>query len=161
MTFKVGMLITIQHDLEKSFEFYKTLGLTPKFHMEKRWAEFELGNTKLGLCPTEKELPERHTGIVLEVENLDKLYQDLLAKDITFVNEPKEAPHGIMASIKDPGNNIIDLYQPTPEKVEEMVKQAAEKDGEGKTSPCCKSDAGCGTDKDSDKKEECCSSDSK
>ena len=96
--------------------------------MEKRWAEFELGNTKLGLCPTEQELPERHTGIVLEVEDIQSIYKELSAKGITFVNEPKEAPHGIMASIKDPGNNIIDLYQPTPEKVNDLVKDAHKKE---------------------------------
>jgi predicted enzyme related to lactoylglutathione lyase len=158
MNFKVGMLITIQHDLEKSFEFYKTLGLTPKFHMEKRWAEFELGGTKLGLCPTEEELPERHTGIVLEVEDIQAVCKDLSAKGITFVNEPKEAPHGIMASIKDPGNNIIDLYQPTPEKVNDLVKEANKEHGCCGGSDACKSDGcdksknDCGTSKCSDKK---------
>jgi predicted enzyme related to lactoylglutathione lyase len=124
MPFKVGMLITIQHDIETAFEFYKNLGLEPKFHIKNRWAEFTLDNIKLILCPTEQELPDRHTGIVLEVADLKQLFIDLSAKNITFVTEPKEAPHGIMASIKDPGNNIIDLYQPTHEKITEIVKQA-------------------------------------
>ncbi len=124
MTFKVGMLITIQHNIETAFEFYKNLGLTPKFHIKDRWAEFALDNIKLILCPTDNELPERHTGIVLEVKDLNKLYHELSAKQITFVTEPKEAPHGIMASIKDPGNNIIDLYQPTHEKIADIVKKA-------------------------------------
>ncbi len=124
MTFKVGMLITIQHDIEAAFEFYKRLGLLPKFHIKERWAEFELANTKLVLCPTEKELPERHTGIVLEVADLHQLYADLSQKDIPFVTPPKEAAHGIMASIKDPGHNVIDLYQPTPEKMAEVIRQS-------------------------------------
>jgi hypothetical protein len=124
MLFKVGMLITIQHDIETSFEFYKNLGLTPKFHIKNRWAEFEVDSIKLILCPTDNELPERHTGIVLEVKDLNQLYSDLSAKNINFVTPPKEAAHGIMASIKDPGNNIIDLYQPTHEKITEIVKQA-------------------------------------
>jgi hypothetical protein len=137
MSFKVGMLITIQHDIEASFEFYKNMGLTPKFHIKNRWAEFELENTKLILCPTENELPERHTGIVLEVQNLNELYTELSAKNIVFVTAPKEAPHGIMASIKDPGNNIVDLYQPTHEKMAEIVKNAQDK--------CCGSKDKCGS----------------
>ena len=124
MTFKVGMLITIQHDIETSFEFYKNLGLVPKFHIKNRWAEFELDNVKFVLCPTSNELPDRHTGIVLEVPDLKNLHTELLAKNVIFVTEPKEAPHGIMASIKDPGNNIIDLYQPTHEKVADIVRKA-------------------------------------
>ena len=113
MTFKVGMLITIQHDIETSFEFYKNLGLVPKFHIKNRWAEFELDNVKFVLCPTSNELPDRHTGIVLEVPDLKNLHTELLAKNVIFVTEPKEAPHGIMASIKVPLINFIDLYQPT------------------------------------------------
>lgn len=138
MTFKIGMLITIQHDIETSFEFYKNLGLTPKFHIKNRWAEFELANTKLILCPTENELPERHTGIVLEVADLNKLYTELAAKNITFITAPKEAPHGIMASIIDPGHNIIDLYQPTHEKVAEIVRKAQDN--------CCNSEKSCKSD---------------
>ncbi len=35
-----------------------------------------------------------------------------------------------MASMKDPGGNIIDLYQPTPEKVQKIVKDVVTKDQE-------------------------------
>jgi hypothetical protein len=139
MTFKVGMLITIQHDIETSFEFYKNLGFAPKFHIKDRWAEFELDTIKFILCPTENELPDRHTGIVLEVKDLKNLHTELLAKNVTFVTEPKEAPHGIMASIKDPGNNIIDLYQPTHEKVADIVRKAQE--------GCCGSQEQCSSKK--------------
>ena len=139
MTFKVGMLITIQHDIETSFEFYKNLGLLPKFHIKNRWAEFELGQVKFILCPTENALPDRHTGIVLEVENLKDLHTELVGKGVVFVTEPKEATHGIMASIKDPGNNIIDLYQPTHEKVTEIVRQAQ--------ASCCGSQDQCSSKK--------------
>lgn len=140
MPFKVGLLILMQHDVEKAFEFYKTLGLSPKFHIKDRWAEFKLGNTKLVLCPVSELIPDRHTGIVLEVENLEVLHQELTNKGITFLTSPKTAPHGIMASIKDPGNNILDLYQPTPEKVTELVRNSQ---------ACCKTDQ-CKT------REQCC-----
>jgi hypothetical protein len=84
-----------------------------------------LGEVKIGLSPTTQELPERRPGIVLYVEDLMAFYQQY--KDtITFLSEPVEKVHGIMASIKDPGNNILDLYQPTPEKVEDLIKKTKE-----------------------------------
>ena len=33
---------------------------------------------------------------------------------------PSDAAHGIMASIQDPSGNILDLYQPTPEKIQAL-----------------------------------------
>lgn len=149
MPLKVGLLILVQPDIEQAFEFYQKLGLEPKFHIKDRWAEFKLGDLKLVLCPTaETNLPDRHTGIVLEVEDLEQLHQDLMEKGIQLLSEPKTASHGIMASIKDPGNNVLDLYQPTPEKVAEIVRQAQErccKDNSTDEAPktCCKPEGNC------------------
>jgi len=143
---KVGMLILMEHDIEKAVEFYKSLDLPLKFHLKEKWAEFLIGDVKLGLCPTETKPFKRHTGIVLEVEDLYKTYEELKAKDVKFSIEPKESAHGIMVGFEDPSGNIIDLYQPTPEKVVEMAKQAANQD---KSSSCCSS-------KDSSKSSSCC-----
>jgi len=126
--FKVGMLILMEGDLEKAIEFYKKLDLSVAFHLEGKWAELNIGDVKLGLAPTDQELPDRHTGIILEVSDIKGTYEDLKGKGVEFVREPFEAVHGIMASMKDPGGNIINLYQPTPEKVEEMVKNIREKE---------------------------------
>ncbi len=125
---KVGMLILMEGDLEKAVEFYKKMSFPVVFHLEGKWAELSVGDVKLGLCPTDQELPDRHTGIIMEVSNVQKTYDELKAKGVEFVREPIEAVHGIMTSIKDPGGNIIDIYQPTPEKVEELVKNIREKE---------------------------------
>ncbi|BDC34221.1 hypothetical protein Noda2021_01790 [Candidatus Dependentiae bacterium Noda2021] len=131
---KVAMLLLLQPDLEKAVTFYQSLGLKLVFHLKDRWAEFMLGSIQIGLCPSTQDLPERHTGIVFEVDNVRDMF-NALQHEITFMAAPQEAVHGIMASIKDPGNNIIDIYQPTPEKVRDLVEQqkAAE--------TCCKTDA--------------------
>ncbi len=123
----VHMIILMQPDLIAAVEFYKRLGLKLKFHLRDSWAEFILSSVKIGLCPTSAEPIERHTGIVLKVEDVQKTYQGL-KDEITFIAAPLEKVHGIMASIKDPGGNIIDLYQPTPEKVTELVRDVAQKD---------------------------------
>lgn len=127
MITNVGMIILLEHDLDAAVEFYKKLGLKLVFHVKESWAEFAVGDTKLGLCPTPKEPQDRITGVVLEVDDMHTVYQDL--KDqIPFKSAPLEKVHGIMASIQDPGGNIIDLYQPTPNKVQDLVKEVVKKD---------------------------------
>jgi predicted enzyme related to lactoylglutathione lyase len=119
---KVGIIIFLEHNLASAIEFYKTLGLTMSFSLPDKWAEFEVNGVKIGLCPTEHEPFDRHSGVVFEVDNVKALY-DNFKEQLAFVREPVEAVHGIMASIKDPGGNIVDIYQPTPERVQEMVEK--------------------------------------
>lgn len=131
---KVAMLLLLQPDLEKAVTFYQKLGLNLVFHLKDRWAEFMLGSIQIGLCPSTQDLPERHTGIVFEVDNVRDMFE-ALQSEVTFLATPQEAVHGIMASIKDPGNNIIDIYQPTPDKVRDLVEQQKASEA------CCKTDA--------------------
>lgn len=145
---KVNMLILMQPDIAKAIDFYQQLGLKLVFHIKDKWAEMQLGDIKIGLCPT-AEVPDYlcRTGIVLQIADMQAAYAGL--KDtITFLSEPKEAIHGIMVSFQDPGNNVLDLYQPTPEKVVELVKKTAEQ-GEGagcadaSRDGCCKKGGSC------------------
>lgn len=126
MDIKVGMLIIMESDVEKAVAFYQLLGFPLAFHLKGKWAELNIGDIKLGLCPTDQQLPDRHTGIILQVPDVRKAHQGLSSVGVPFIREPFEAVHGIMTSIKDPGGNIIDLYQPTPEKVQEVVNQMKE-----------------------------------
>ena len=167
MITKLGMVILLEHNVDKAVEFYKKLGLKQIFHIKESWAEFALGSVKIGLCPTSQEVHERITGVVLEVEDVKKFYEQY-KDEIPFKSEPIEKVHGIMASIIDPGGNIIDLYQPTPEKVQQMVKQVVQKDTEensSKSKGCCEGkmpsrDSGC-CQKNSDKKGGCRCNDAK
>ena len=66
---RVGMVIVMQHDLKSAVEFYKdTLQLPLVFHLENKWAEFDLGCVKFGLCPISEKQDNIRTGIVLEVQ---------------------------------------------------------------------------------------------
>jgi catechol 2,3-dioxygenase-like lactoylglutathione lyase family enzyme len=131
---KIGMIILLHKDLEAAVAFYQKLGLRLKFQLKDRWAEFEIDGVKIGLCPTSQELPPRRTGLVLEVGNVQQVFDEL--KDtVEFLEAPVEAVHGIMVSMKDPGGNIIDLYQPTPEKVRDLVKSV--KENEPDSDGCC------------------------
>jgi catechol 2,3-dioxygenase-like lactoylglutathione lyase family enzyme len=137
---KLGMVILMEHDLEAAVAFYTKLGLELNFHLEGQWAEFSLGTVKIGLCPTANSEGLRRTGLVVEVDNLKELYEKLKTEGVEFLNEPLEKVHGIMVSFKDPGDNVIDLYQPTPEKVRDLViKTKGEEEDDG----CCGSEQGC------------------
>lgn len=135
---RVNMLILMQPDLEAAVSFYEEqLGLTKKFHMKEKWAEFDLQGINLGLCPiSAKDLPDRRTGFVLEVDDLRGFHQEHI-DHMTFLGEPVEAIHGLMLSFKDPGGNIIDLYQPTPQKVRDLAKNVAQGKGKGKEAAAC------------------------
>lgn len=123
---KLSMVILVQNDLEKAIEFYTKLGYPLNFQVKDTWAEFNMDGVKLGLVPTKTELPDRRSGVVLEVEDI-KEWLEMLRADGVECSEPVERVHGIMASFKDPGNNFIDLYQPTPEKLEEALSAMGDK----------------------------------
>jgi len=125
---RVGMVILMQHDLQKAVEFYRdVLNLPLKFHLENKWAEFDLGCVKFGLCPIAEPQDNIRTGFVLETnDDLLKLYESLKDK-VVFLNEPIVAVHGIMVGFKDVGGNILDLYQPTVDKVKDFVKETVKK----------------------------------
>lgn len=149
---KVGMVILMQPDLKKAVEFYKDkLGLPLQFHLENKWAEFDLGCVKFGLCPIEQNTELIRTGIVLETQGDLVEFYDKMKNDIEFLGEPVVAVHGIMVGIKDPGGNVIDMYQATPEKMKDLMKDAAQEDVED---GCCKPDASCESEQD-----ECCQED--
>lgn len=144
---KVHMIILMQPDLQVAIDFYERLGLKLIFHIKNAWAEMRLGDIKIGLCPTSAIVDEHRTGVVLEVEDVIQVYQQY--KDtISFVNEPKEAVHGIMVSFKDPGGNILDLYQPTPEKLVELIKKTKQEQPDQddqclQSKRCCQGNAEC------------------
>jgi len=145
------MIILMESDLEQAMQFYQKLGFKLLFHLKNRWAEFILDTVQIGLCPTVEQPVDRCTGIVLEVDDVKQFYE-LYKDDITFVGQPTAAIHGVMTGIKDPGGNIIDIYQPTPDRVKEVVGKVAtvgksgcckEKSNENKVAQFEKSDCVC------------------
>lgn len=159
MVTKLSMIILMERDIDAAVDFYARLGLAITFRMRDKWAELSCGDIKIGLCPTTQQFDDRHAGVVFEVPDLTDLYGKL-KDEINFVVPPVEKPHGIMASIKDPSGNILDLYQPTPEKLAEFIADIKQK-GEAEDQ-CCGGKA-CSDDQEGDYAqavdESCCSND--
>ncbi len=141
LTISVSMLSLTQHDLAAAVEFYKTLGLPMTFYVEQKWAEFDIQGIRLFLYYIDEQLPERYTGIALQVNDLLAFYESLKDKGIDFISTPTQVDYAIVASIKDPGNNIIGLVQPTVDRVQELLKKK-QQNNEG-NDDCCQSGCTC------------------
>jgi len=115
------MIILMQNNLDQAVDFYTKLGFKLGFQLKDQWAEFEAEGVKIGLATTQTELPERRTGIVLGVDDINAWCDQMDELGIACT-ERVERLHGIMSSVKDPSNNILEVYQATPEKVQEVLK---------------------------------------
>lgn len=128
---RLSMIILMQQDIDKAVTFYQTLGCMLRFKLPGQWAELGLADITIGLCPTNQPSEPRRTGLVFAVDDVQVFYN--AHKDtLPFLNEPVIKTHGGMVSLQDPYGNIIDLYQATPEKVQEILKKDCNKNS------CCK-----------------------
>jgi predicted enzyme related to lactoylglutathione lyase len=135
---KIGMIIIMVPNVDEAVEFYKKIGFPIHFHLKDQWAELGAGNARIGICPGSGDFPERHTGVVFETNDVQSCYNAMKEQGVTFLKDPFTAVHGVMASFKDTGNNIFDLYQPTPEKVHEVAEKVKNEGGScaDKSSSC-------------------------
>ncbi|MGD0250701.1 MAG: VOC family protein [Thermoplasmata archaeon] len=67
--------------------------------------------------PSQKELsktwsPGKAPPILLQVADCRKIYQELNARGVEFVQAPLEHPWGTAATFKDPDGNLFSLNQP-------------------------------------------------
>lgn len=136
------MVVLMQENLEQALEFYQNLGLKKIFYLPEKWAELELNGIRVGLCPTQAVEKGRHTGIVFQVNDMQAMHDMLVSQGAEFATAPITATHGIMASCFDPSGNKIDLYQPTHDKVKDVLKEAHQKEA-GNVGGCCGKDACC------------------
>jgi len=122
-------------DYEKCFKFYtEKLGLEAVWNLEGCYASFKVAEGIEGLAifvsdlmapavgNTDKSQPtgcREKMMVSFEVGNVDETYNALLAKNVTFINQPTDMPNWGMrvAYLRDPEENLIELF--TPLKTEE------------------------------------------
>ena len=119
---RISMIILMQNNLQEAVAFYTKLGFELGFQIKDQWAEFDADGIKIGLAHTKTELSERRTGIVLAVDDINEWCDQMDVEGIAC-SEKVERLHGIMSSVKDTSNNILEVYQATPEKVQEILKK--------------------------------------
>jgi catechol 2,3-dioxygenase-like lactoylglutathione lyase family enzyme len=49
---------------------------------------------------------------VMQTDDCERTYRELVAKGVTFLSEPAERPYGIEATLRDDSGNMMSLVQP-------------------------------------------------
>lgn len=104
-------------DQDRALQFYtEKLGfriLTDQHFSEtQRWIELSLPGAETGIVLFTPQGQEDRIGTFVntswEVDNVEKTYEELLAKDVQFTGAPQKQPWGTFAMMKDSeGNQIV------------------------------------------------------
>jgi lactoylglutathione lyase len=111
---KVGAVILLVSNMEKSIRFYRdTLGIPIKTR-SKDWTEFFNKDTVLALHPAKKKSKiKTGSGMLVgfEVSDLDSTIKILKEKKVKFFKKPKEEPFGKHAIIQDPDGHLVSIAE--------------------------------------------------
>ena len=115
---KIGAVIVLVSDMERSVKFYKeTLELPLKTHSDD-WTEFFHKDTTIALHPMKKKAKapredggERSVLIGFMVSNLDDLVAILKKRGVTFFKAPREEPFGKHTIVEDPDGHLISIAE--------------------------------------------------
>ena len=105
-------------DQERALEFYtQKLGFRiltdQQFTPTQRWIELAIPGAETGVALFTPEGQEDRVGTFVntswEVDNVEKTYQELLAKGVEFAGVPVKQPWGTSVMMKDSEDNTIVL----------------------------------------------------
>ncbi len=113
---KVGAVILLVSNMEKSIKFYSDTLELPVKSRSKDWTEFFNNDTVLALHPApEKKKKTLKTGsgtlVGFEVTDLDSTVKKLKEKRVKFFKRPKEEPFGKHAIVQDPDGHLISIAE--------------------------------------------------
>jgi lactoylglutathione lyase len=121
---KVGTVILLVSDMERSLKFYRDLlGLPVKTKTQSQdWVEFFNRETTLSLHPIKKgkggssvdnKETKLGTGTLVGfmVSDIDSTVQFLKENNVRFFKEPREEPFGKHAIVQDPDGHLISVAQ--------------------------------------------------
>jgi len=111
---KVGAVILLVSNMEKSIRFYKdTLGIPIKTK-SKDWTEFFYRDTVLALHPAKKKSKiKTGSGMLVdfEVSDLESTVKKLKEKKVKFFKKLKEEPFGKHTIIQDPDGHLVSIAE--------------------------------------------------
>jgi lactoylglutathione lyase len=112
---KVGAVILLVSNMEKSIKFYSDILELPVKTRSKDWTEFFNNDTVLALHPVPKKKKTLKTGsgtlVGFELRDLDSTVKKLKEKRVKFFKRPKEEPFGKHAIIQDPDGHLISIAE--------------------------------------------------
>jgi lactoylglutathione lyase len=108
-------IVVFVRDFEKAQRFYKELLRLPLVQESVAIMEFFPGGTTLGVSLAMHEaafpLVGRHTGITLQVKDIELLCRELEEAGVEFAEPLEKTPWGKMAVVKDPDGNQFALVE--------------------------------------------------
>ncbi len=111
---KVGAVILLVSNMEKSIRFYRnTLGIPIKTK-SKDWTEFFNKDTVLALHPAKKKNRiKTGSGMLVgfEVSDFESTVKNLKEKKVRFFKKPKHEPFGMHAIIQDPDGHLVSIAE--------------------------------------------------
>ncbi len=112
---KVGAVILLVSNMEKSIKFYGDTLELPVKSRSKDWTEFFNNDTVLALHPAPEKKKVLKTGsgtlVGFEVTDLDSTAKKLKEKRVKFFKRPKEESFGKHAIIQDPDGHLISIAE--------------------------------------------------
>ena len=113
---KVGAVILLVSNMEKSIKFYNEILELPIKTKSKDWTEFFNKDTVLALHPAPKKKKNilkvgSGTLVGFEVSDLNSIIEKLKQKRVKFFKKPKEEPFGKHAIIQDPDGHLISIAE--------------------------------------------------
>jgi lactoylglutathione lyase len=112
---KVGAVILLVSNMEKSIKFYSETLELPIKTRSKDWTEFFNNDTVLALHPAPKKKTILKTGsgtlVGFEVTDLDSTVKKLKERRVKFFKRPKEEPFGKHAIVQDPDGHLISIAE--------------------------------------------------
>ena len=112
---KVGAVILLVSNMEKSIKFYDEILELPIKTKSKDWTEFFNKDTVLALHPAPKKKRILRVGsgtlVGFEVSDLNSTVEKLKQKRVKFFKKPKEEPFGKHAIVQDPDGHLISIAE--------------------------------------------------
>jgi len=120
---KVGAVILLVSNMEKSIKFYSETLELPIKTRSNDWTEFFNQDTVLALHPAPKKKSKLKRGsgtlVGFEVTDLDSTVKKLRQKRVRFFKKPKEEPFGKHAIVQDPDGHLISIAEINEKSSEE------------------------------------------
>ena len=112
---KIGAIILLVSNMEKSIKFYSDMLELPIKSRSSDWTEFFNNDTVLALHPSPRKKKMLKTGsgmlIGFEVTDLDSVIKRLKEKRVKFFKRLKEEPFGKHVIVEDPDGHLISIAE--------------------------------------------------
>ncbi len=111
---KLGAVILLVSDMNKSVQFYKEILNIPLKKKSDEWTEFFNKETVLALHPAknkEKLKSGQHILVGFTASDFEKTIKNLQDKKVIFFKNPREEGFGKHAIIEDPDGHLISIVK--------------------------------------------------